>query len=284
MNNIKLKWYMLGGIFPLCLLLFLTKVTGVEAATSTTFPVDKAGIAAYAKLDSVDISDLTEALNFYHSIEAQEETYVIGIMEIENRATDGHTRGPKWVNYPHLYIGLDGWMVAYYLNTEETSQIMQWNGYAAPTINTTTLKDAIDIMCANIGVTYSLPKEIKYYDFEFPEANKLTLVAETAKGEYTASNSFSVTIPGTLYEASYYVYTGARCYGCDDGCSLPLDLSVDGVNVFHSPPGNWRSYYGYYDVSTQLEVGVPHYISFSRTCWAGWTTAGAATVLIYKVE
>jgi hypothetical protein len=178
----------------------------VQAAT-TTFPVNEAGIAAYVKLDSVDITDLTEALNFYQPVNKVDETYVIGTVSVKNQ--------PPWASprnyYPHIYIGLDGWMVAYYLNTEEASRIMQWKDYTPGVTNTTTLKDAIDTMCTNIGVTYSAA--INYYDFEFPNANRMALIAETALGCSYGSfgtNSFSVTIPGTLYEASYSVFGGGR--------------------------------------------------------------------------
>ncbi len=157
--------------------------------------------------------------------------------------------------------------MAYYLKTGEASRIMQWKkwNYAPVVIDTTTLKDAIDIMAANIGVTYLTSTPIKYYGFEFPEANKLTLIAETGP-----SDRFSVTIPGTLYEASYSVY--AEDYP-------PLDLFVDEVNVFHSPL-NGVNYYGYYDILTQLQVNKPHFIRFGTGRDVG--RGGAATVLIYK--
>jgi len=189
-------------------------------------------------------------------------------VRIENK---NFGKWPPWLNYPHAYIGLDGWIVAYYLNTEEASRIMQWNGYSAGTISTTTLKDAIDTICGKTGVSYSTP--IKYYDFEFPEANKLTLIAETG-----SSNTFSVTIPGTLYEGSYSLYTYRPSYSnWGPDTHYPIHLSVDGISVFDSPASSWKSYYGYYNISTHLKVGVPHVISISRV-----NGGGGATVLIYK--
>jgi hypothetical protein len=259
----------IGG--PLGYAISLIRPTFVQAAT-TTFPVDEAGIAAYVKLDSIDITDLTEALNFYQTVNKTDETYVIGTVRVENHAPLGIIT----YYYPHLYIGLDGWIVAYYLNTEAASRIMQWKGYTPGTINTTTLKDAIDIMCANIGVTNSTA--IKYYDFEFPNANRMTLIAETVVGSgYGSSNtnSFSVTIPGTLYEASYSVVLGP--YGDAHGY-----LSVDGVQ-------NSFTVYDYYEIgyynATALQPGVPHYVTLGWNscpwCYAG-ITGGGATVLIYQ--
>jgi len=268
--------YTLGSVF-LCLFIFGLITFSIKSAkaqtTSTTFPVDEAGIAAYVKLDSVDIADLTKALNYFSGDRRQGETYVIGQMTIEN----GMLRWAPHYSFPHLYIGLDGWMVAYFLRSEEASRIMQWKGYTPGTINTTTLKDAIDIMATNIGVTYSTP--IKYYDFEFPDANKMTVIAETTPyGDGTRSNSFSLTIPGILNEASYSVYYGGQYYNWN------AKLTVDGVDVFSDgcDCDDIRLKYGYYDPLTLLEINTPHLITITTT--ARYQTPSAATVLIYQTD
>lgn len=263
-------------------------------AQETTFPVNDAGIAAYVKLDADSekmIEVMAEALNYFQTIEESTETYVIGTTEIENKIGQA-----SWSNFPHLYIGLDGWMVAYYLKDEESSQIIQWKDYTPGSITTTTLKDAIDLMCQDIGVTYS--GEVKYYDFEFPEADKMTIIAETIEPPDN-SDSFSLVIPGTLYEASYSLFTGGkyRYYSFQSpvySCSSFLRLFVDENKVFeksHQYEECWESYYGYYDVNANLKVNVPHFVKLEREkpagCeygqqWTGEYVAGGATVLIYK--
>lgn len=265
-----LSWSVFGFIF---LGIIIISITPTKAETSaTTFPVEEAGIAAYVKLDSVDITDLTEALNYFSENIRQGKTYVIGKVKITNQSP----RGVQWFNYPHLYIGLDGWMIAYYLKGEETSQIMQWKGYTAGKIETTTLKEAIDIMAANIGVKYSTP--IKYYHFQYPQANKLTLIVETI---IDGSNCFSVTIPGILYEASYSAYmedaqTPTLCY------NWPLIISVNETEIFRSPATcRFGQYYGFYNLE-HLIVNKPHLICVEKK-ETGGQGAGAATVLIYKV-
>ncbi len=268
MNKIKTKWHILGGIL-LCLAIFCSVVFSAEPAraqTSTTFPVDEAGIAAYVKLDSVDITDITEALNYFYSIEKQDETYVIGLVNVPNPWLWSAYR-----NLSHLYIGLDGWMVAYYLKDQEASRIMQWNDYEKGAINTTTLQDAIDIMCANIGVAYS--NDIKYYNFEFPNANKMTLIAEQIEDPHQSTGdyyqgSFSVVVPGTLYEASYELrknnsYSDKKIWLC---------LYIDDAKIFDCKYGRK---YGYYDISTYFQDNTPHFIAFKGT-------RGIATVLIYQ--
>lgn len=260
--------HILISIF-ICLILLVsialpTKLTRAE--TSTTFPVDEAGIAAYVKLDSVTIEDLTEALIFFRfGGESKEETYVIGTVEVENKF---------WKNYPHLYIGLDGWMVAFYLKDEEASRIMQWKDYTPGTISTTTLKDAIDFMAENIGVTYS--GEVKYYHFAFPEANKMTLIAETLPEATlgTCTNSFSVTVPGTLYEASYSIYSVHWGYSPRN-----MWLKVDGEVGFNEDETGNKEFYGFYKPATLFAVNVPHFVELYRFNCNG---EGAATVLVYQ--
>ena len=267
---VKVKHLILISVFlvALCLIVFSAKLT---KAQETTFPVEEAGIAAYVKLDSVKKEDLTKAWYSYHSREKNAETYVIGTIEIVNQSP----RGGQWFNYPHIYIGRDGWMVAYYLKDEEASQIIQWEDYTPGVMGTTTLQDAIDFMADSIGVTYS--GEIKYYDFEFPEANKMTLVAETF---IDGSNCFSLTIPGTLYEASFSAFmedsqTADICF------NWPLIISVDEVKIFESETScSFRNYYGYYD-SNQLQVNIPHFICVEKR-QTGGKGGGAATVLIYQ--
>ena len=124
-------------------------------------------------------------------------------------------------------------------------------------------------MCSNIGTTYSDP--LKYYDFEFPEANRLTLIVEaTTYQQY--QNSFSLTIPGTLYEGSYSYHS--LCWVPDTW------LRVDDEEVFYAWPDN-ELHYGYYDPQTQLEVNEPHLITFYSACNLN---SGIATALVYKSE
>ena len=256
MSNIKSKWYILGGIFLclaiVCIAVYLIKPVEAEETSFATFPVDEAGIAAYVKLDSVDnINIYTDLAESFDVIEKQGESYVIGTVPVTNN--------------PHLYIGLDGWMVAYFLNTEEASRI-------AGGSSVTTLQDAIDYMFGKIGVTYPTP--IKYYDFEFPEANKLTLITEETPPD---PNGFYVTVPGTLYEASWWIHVknGALWGGW-------LILKVDEITVFERDVYQPTSaqppfFYGSFDLSTYFKTGITHYVDLIYPHFSS-----CATVLIYK--
>jgi len=280
---VKVKHLILISVFlvALCLIVFSAKLT---KAQEITFPVDEAGIAAYVKLDSDPeemIQVLTEALPYYSEKEVPRITsnYVIGMVEVEN----GMLRLVPHYSYPHLYIGLDGWMVAYYLKDEEASQIMQWKDYTPGAITTTTLKDAIDFMVNminsndDINVTYS--GDVKYYDFKFPDANKMTLIAETASAYAGGSNSFSLTIPGTLQESSYSVYYGGQYY------NWYAKLTVDGTEVFSDgcvECDDIRLKYGYYEPLTLLETNIPHLITAKASPDRAGAFIKAATILIYQ--
>jgi len=270
MFKFKKKRYILIGIFLFLFLLTATILikTAKAETTSNTFPVDEAGIAAYAKLNEPENINLSIFANACDSIEKLGESYMIGTIKIQN--TVGFTQ-------PHIYVGADGWIVAYYLKTEEASRIMQWNGYEAGSLITTTLQDAIDVICAKTGASYALP--LKYYDFEFPEANKMTIVAELA----SKNNDFYVTVPGTLYEASYQVMLMQNCGG--GSSSQTLTLTLDDIVIFKASGGGlwtlWRPFasYGYYD-TTLFTTGTTHHIAFGGDCYG--LSKAYATVLIYK--
>ena len=253
------------------------------AANSTTFPTNESGIAAYVQLDSINISQFTAALLYYSQISETNENYVIGTIKVNNIAHLGDVGPVSATVYPHLYIGRDGWMVAYFLNTEPASYIAQWKNYTPGGSLDTTLKDAIDYMCGNIGANYSLP--VRYYDFEFPGANEMTIVAEVLPNSYHP-NDFSVTIPGTLYEASYYLCAYLDSYGY----YVTVNLIVDGKTAFTYTAGTTFciTQYGYYgsanNTTEYFQVNVPHLVSLTERCDGGACkgVADATTIFIYQ--
>jgi hypothetical protein len=261
----------------------LFSVPLVKAQTSPTFPTDEAGIAAYVQVDDASCIDISALGDAYYSLDAADDTYVIGTVRIENHGGRSNG-GADWFNYPHVYTGLDGWIIAYFLKTEESSRITQWKSYkttlvdyqhtmtATPEI--TTLKEAIDIVCSSIGCTYSSP--ITYYNFEFPEATKMTLVVDTADGYQLKTNDFHVTVPGTIYEASYSLYR------TDD--VKEISLSVNGNYVLQQEQLSVHHLCGMYDPSHFLPNIGSHVVlsldSFYYS-WGGSGNGGLATLLIY---
>lgn len=238
---------------------------GVSAGTTpTTFPVDEAGIAAYVSAGSS--VDLNKTYAVYEDVVDTSATHIIGTVRIPNLIED---------SVPLVYVGADGWVIAYYPEAEPASRIMQWTNYSAPYVNTTTLADAISKMATALGVDYeSIKGDIKYYDFRYPEATLMTMIVETAG---YSENSFNLTIPQafTLYNASYSHYSTiyALIYVSSKLYVDETEISTTTLNIT----------YGSYNITRDFEKDVPHKVSISvypHGYYAGGSH-GISTVLIY---
>ena len=178
---------------------------GAAPRAGTSFLEKEAGISAYVNIGQE--IDLEKAETAFKSIETANESYIIGQI-----ALDGYD--PEYVA-PHAYVHKDGWIVTYYLKNESSGKIMQWNGYSGGKITTTTLADTIKKICDAIIFNYDMIKDdVKYYDFEFPNADRMMLITEWIEGGDT-SDTFNLTIPTEceLYEASWshYCHPYSRC-------------------------------------------------------------------------
>lgn len=108
------------------------------------FPADEAGISAYVNVgQSIDLGKVKSA---FRGIEAEGDTYVIGIMELTGLPEE---------EFPHMYVSQDGWVLAYYSKFAPSSRIMQWYGYEGGAITTTTLQDAISKLLTTLRIDYS---------------------------------------------------------------------------------------------------------------------------------
>lgn len=233
---------------------------GISAGTTpTTFPADEAGIAAYVSVGSS--VDLNKTYAAYEDVIDTSSTHIIGTVRILNLIGD---------SVPLVYVGADGWVIAYYPEAEPASRIMQWINYSAPYINTTTLADAISKMATALGVDYeSIKGDIKYYDFRYPEAILMTMIVETAG---FSEDSFNLTIPEmfTLYNASYSHY----CYNL-----WYSNLYVDGILISGISTGIT---YGYYNITRDFKKDVPHKVRILTGGYQQYGSHGASTILIYR--
>jgi hypothetical protein len=194
----------LAAVF-LCLFL-----AGTAAATDgTTFPVDDAGIAAYVKVsDSIDLHVVLDCLmpRISYIKETNPTYFIVNLTNDDNQIT-------------HLYVGADGWVIPYYLGTDEVSKVVRWNitssqyPQSQSVINMTTLEELIFKTCAAIGVDYeTIKSDIKFYDFEHPDANRMMIAVDMAWSQDT--NSFYMAIPSevTVKESAYsHYYSGTSC-------------------------------------------------------------------------
>ena len=124
-----------------------------------------------------------------------------------------------------------------------------------------------------MGLNYDeIKQKIKYYDFEFSDADKLFLFVKTSNWiDYVY-----IQIPESykLYEASYFHYA----YDLDDS-----KLKIDGKTVSDLPYCEycWKRAFGLYN-EEDFSVGQPHTLEIYYDCEHGIGSAGFATVLIYK--
>jgi hypothetical protein len=230
--SMKTKLFVLVALSGVLFLLF-----GGSASAAVDFPADEAGMCAYVKAKtSVNLNTAKPA---FATIERETSDYIIGTV-----AMNWHIEE----QYPHVYVSTDGWVVAYYPLDRSSGWLMPWYNYhtGGPTA-TTTLKEAAQIVCDQIGGTTT---SLKYYDFRLPDATKMMIIVEEetggADGEY-----FKVTIPSdyTTYRVDWSVF------GYDD-----VQVYLDGTMFCSTDTRR----YGSFDPSTEFQNGIEHEINLVR--------------------
>lgn len=144
----------------------------------------EAGISAY-KQTSGPIN-LNDVRNLFRTIEMETSDYIIGSVPV-----------PDYVEHfdVHVYVHTDGWILAYYLNDELTCKIVDTKN---ETIATTKLEIVISTVAAAVGEPIT---GLKYYDFRYPNATHILLVAENEDD----GKDFRITLPPeyVYYERSW---------------------------------------------------------------------------------
>jgi len=168
------------GVGPQAFASFLDSEAGISAYFSTTGPID---------LDAIRPA--------FRTIEVVSTTYIIGSVAV--------------ADYPesedvHVYVHKNGWFLAYYLKADPTGKIFDWRRYTTTEIPTK-LEKALSTVSALVGIT---PPAATYYDFRYPNATRLMLIAEDTNN----GNDFQVNLPGTFtyYERSWSLGSiGGNC-------------------------------------------------------------------------
>jgi len=143
-------------------------------------------------------------------------------------------------------------------------------------ISSTTLRDAIYKAGDATGIGIIEP-DIKYYDFEYPDADSMLIFVRTRATDGTNIVQIEIPTNYTIYAASYYHYA----YDIDDS-----KLKVDGTTVSDLPAcdwdGCWKRALGSYRGC--ITTGKLHKIEISYDYFYKWDegSAGVGTVLIYK--
>jgi hypothetical protein len=209
----------------------------VGNASATTFPVDEAGISAYVKVsDSIDLHEVMDNLlpHIAEVLEVNPTYFIVTVTNDDNQNT-------------HLYVGADGWVIPYYLGSEEVSMAVRWNIVSEedPTpeevTSMTTLEEVISKTCDAAGIDYETIKSgIKFYDFEHPNADRMIFAVDIVSA--SGDNSFYMAIPVevTVKESSYSFYTHRKNLG-------DSWLYLNGNLILQVPPPYLTEYAVYQD-------------------------------------
>lgn len=226
-----------------------------QGAPAETFPASEAGISAYFNLG--EEIDLARARKVFRGIEADEADYVIGSLELPGLAED------MW---PHVYITKSGWILAYYSKLDPTSKLMQWAGYQRDNLTTTTLRDALVLVCQQMALDPSkADSSLHYYHFQYPDATRLLIAVDSVNGEDT----FQFTIPAglSLYEASLSHYYSGGDWS---------ETKIDGTRVLNTGSGTLVLNTG---LAPQFRTpGIQHSVYLHNSY--GWT--GAGVVFLFR--
>jgi hypothetical protein len=259
-----------------------------EANGGSAFPEDEAGIAAYINM-SQTIS-IEKIKTIFSSVVEVGDNYIIGITPISDYGGDIGV---------HVYADTDGWLVAYLKMDEPAAKIMQWGTTDVNNPNigaiSTTLVDALIKAgeAAKVGIN---PNKIKYYDFEFPNANGMMIFVRTTPT--WATNIHQVEIPADymLFEASYYHYIYYYSYYYTPPhpnleTYWDSKLKVDGniisdATTLYGWDGKYEWWRAFDSYKGAISTGTLHTIEISygktHTDSADRGSAGVATVLIYR--
>jgi hypothetical protein len=176
---------------------------------STSFLHEEAGICAYAQLDgTIDLAKAEEALK---TVEKSASQYVIGSVGLE---------GYDESHDVHIYVDTDGWIIAYYLADEKASKIVNWVSFAeSGSLMETKIRVALSYVCEQMLL---FPSDIKHYDFRYPDATKMMIVADEEGSSGT--ETFRIKIP-----SDFSVYSRTWSYY---GTYSSNSIAIDGVVLY----------------------------------------------------
>jgi len=240
-------------------------------AGGTAFLEEEAGVSAY--VNTSQSIDLSKAIPCYRNIEYNCSDYIIGSVELPSLPEDEDV---------HVYVGADGWIVAYYLGEEPASKIMQWIGYDGSEITTTKLEDAVSEMCTCVEIPYTpIKSKIKYYDFKYPDANGLMIIVD--RMDVTGTDTFEFKIPTeyTVYKASWS-HSSYDSGSSNTKIKKTSDEDWTAINSLGECNNCWQVRHGYYEI--WIEPDVFYTVSIYHNEGASWATGYAciATVFVYR--
>lgn len=251
-----------GLIVAMAMSLF-SALPGITQAES--FLEDEAGISASTHVTSVN---LTLAATAFKAIEQQTSDYIIGSVALNDyRETDD----------VHVYLDTSGDMIAYYFKEEVTGTLIDWKHDTTGALSGGRLVDALSAVCAKMVV--ALP-EVKYYDFRYPGATNIKIIADEKLT--LGTETFRFLIPGNyvIHHSEYSHYITQKAYTtCSVG--IPTLAIDDAVITNSSTTSSWNIWGG--EISSGL-LAPDVYHEFSVYNSDESCSCYGALILLYSVE
>jgi hypothetical protein len=234
-----------------------------RALSGTSFLQDEAGISAYTQ--TVGTIDLSIVRTVFRTIEHETTQYIIGSVELPDYPEGDDV---------HVYVHRDGWVVAYYLAQDPAAKIMDLRHYDGVRITNTKLENAMNKVLSAVG---AIPFSASYYDFRYPNATNLMLIAEA----YDTDDSFQLKLPNefTFYERAWAHALAGGNAGYGGACST-LTLDSNTISSLDSCCGGWVLANGSL-TPVQLPPGAFHTITVTLGCNRPQYGFGGVT-LIYR--
>ena len=213
-----------------------------EGLAGSSFLEDEAGISAYGQVSSANL-DLAEKA--FKNVEKKTTEYIIGSVALDDYGESDDV---------HVYVDISGWIIAYYLQDEKVSKIIEWKEYKnAGAITSTKLSNALIRVCAEM---YQILPIITYYDFRYPDAAKILIATDEIHGNGT--ETFRIMVPN-----SYFLYSRTWSHAIYDygygSTSGNIKIDDDVLNNGGSAD-DWSIYEG--DITPlQLRPDIYHVIS-----------------------
>lgn len=231
---------------------FLSVAHAQGSTPGTITGLDEAGISAY--FDRGAVINLNQVRGLL-VVELETSEYIIGSIDPDDPAAPNPY--PESEN-PHVFVSTNGWVMAYYLNTDPVAKIADVYNYGGAAINTK-LEMALGRISTAIGNGSNFTAT--FYDFRYPNATHLLLVADTT----SSTDSFTINLPSTFVynEKSWALGTEAEY----------STISLNGVVIGQATPAI-RNIYG----TLTLETDLTHTIEVVDGTWGDYTTGMLAIV------
>lgn len=226
----------------------LNNEAGISAYTQTVFPIN-----------------LGDVLGAFRTVEDQTEEYIIGSVAVPNYGETYDT---------HVYVHIDGWILAYYPAEDPASKIIDWKSYDGISIETTKLRSVLFVVASAAGSPLS---DVFYYDFRYPNATNMMIVSEHRSANGT--DDFGIRLPGNFGYFHRGWHFASVCSGTNASPRLSLNgnqIAQHGCNLSGTTT---RESHGVITASA-LIPDTDHVVSVHQP-WTG--NAYGSLVIIYRV-